>query len=787
MTAFRSGREPGRVASRVTGLIAAAALLLALPAASRAQSCAGDCNGDGAVSIDEALIAAHVALGVLSPAACPGLTAGVDRAVAAVRSSLGGCAAGAAAAPRSAGDPVRIALGVATGSAGAQVSIAATLHANGNVVAGTQNDIAFDPLAPIVSCAKEPGGKDVFVGFQPPGCTPGEDCTAVRLLVLSLTDVDPIPDGSVLYRCTVAINHTAPDGTYPLLSSAEGAATPDGEAIATEGDDGAVVVAGGAICGGDCNGDNAVTINELIHGINILLGNTSLAGCPAADFNGSASVTVDESVAATGNAHQGCATHPTGPPASGPIEIALGSVTGTAGTIVAVDATLHAFGQHVAATQNDVSFDAHTPILARTNGRPDCAPGAAIDKSATSFAFLPNGCTPEVDCTGVRALVTALDNFDVIPTGATLYTCTIAIAPAAANGGYPLLVSTARGSTPGGRPITAGWSHGLVTVVGGSSPTPTPTATPATRIVVGDAVGIAGQITTFGVGLETNQVVAATENELRVDAAAPLVFSSCAVNPAINKPASAFGFRPFSCLPGVNCSGVKALILSFSDVAPIANGSTMYFCDVLILPAAAPGDYPVDCFAPLGSTPFGEPVPAECIDGTVTVLPDGPPVAPAALILEQARLRADTSNRRANGRAALRGVVNANAPFGGLAEDIAGGGVTVALAGAGGVDLPLAWSAAQCSARSTARGPQIRCAADDAVGRRRLTLRPTRTPNLLQLTLSGARLALPGPFSAAPVEATLLTTSFRRPDAIGGCEVRRQGVTTRCRETGVVP
>ena len=67
------------------------------------------------------------------------------------------------------------------------------------------------------------------------------DCTSVKLLVLSLTDVDPIPDGSVLYTCTVAISFFAPDGTYPLDTNQEDASTPDGEAVATEGIDGAVV------------------------------------------------------------------------------------------------------------------------------------------------------------------------------------------------------------------------------------------------------------------------------------------------------------------------------------------------------------------------------------------------------------------------------------------------------------------------------------------------------------------------------------------------------------------
>ena len=221
----------------VTALFVAALCALA-PRASVAQTCAGDCNGDGQVSVDEMIVAANVVLGTLDVRACPGIASGsdgaarIDDAVAAVRGSLGQCGSARAASPRDAGTPAQIELGVVSGSAGAQVTFTATLHDMGNVVAGTQNDISFDLSTPITGCEENPAiNKGAFVGFQPPGCTLGVNCTGVRVIVLSLSDVDPIPDGSVLYSCHVAIDLTASDGTYPLVSTNEGASTPDGQFI----------------------------------------------------------------------------------------------------------------------------------------------------------------------------------------------------------------------------------------------------------------------------------------------------------------------------------------------------------------------------------------------------------------------------------------------------------------------------------------------------------------------------------------------------------------------------
>jgi DNA-binding beta-propeller fold protein YncE len=55
-----------------------------------------------------------------------------------------------------------------------------------------------------------------------------------------------------------------------------------------------VPVGAGAQGVGDCNGDGAVTVDELVVGVNIALENTPLVQCPAFDANADGAVTVDE-------------------------------------------------------------------------------------------------------------------------------------------------------------------------------------------------------------------------------------------------------------------------------------------------------------------------------------------------------------------------------------------------------------------------------------------------------------------------------------------------------------
>lgn len=61
-----------------------------------------------------------------------------------------------------------------------------------------------------------------------------------------------------------------------------------------------------AACGGDCNGDGAVAINELVLGVSIALGSAQLAGCSSLDTNGNGQVSIDELVTAVTAALSGC-------------------------------------------------------------------------------------------------------------------------------------------------------------------------------------------------------------------------------------------------------------------------------------------------------------------------------------------------------------------------------------------------------------------------------------------------------------------------------------------------
>lgn len=61
-----------------------------------------------------------------------------------------------------------------------------------------------------------------------------------------------------------------------------------------------------AACGGDCNVDGSVTVDEIVLGVNIALGGGSAADCRATDGNDDSQVTVDEIVIAVNNALAGC-------------------------------------------------------------------------------------------------------------------------------------------------------------------------------------------------------------------------------------------------------------------------------------------------------------------------------------------------------------------------------------------------------------------------------------------------------------------------------------------------
>lgn len=332
-------------------------------------------------------------------------------------------AAGASLMIAASAQAVVISLSEATGNPGETVDISASLGTEESEVAGTQNDITFGADSGIAIAARTNGRPDCAVNpeiekggtsfaFQPSGCTAGTDCTGIRALVLALDNVDPIPDGSVLYTCKVAIASSASAGEKTLSNTNTGSSDPSGGALSTTGTDGRVIVAGGA--------SDATII--------------------------------------------------------------LGSASGEAGDTVSFDVTLET-GTEVAGTQNDIAFEAPIAIASKTNGRPDCNVNPEIEKGGTSFAFQPAGCTVGETCTGVRALVLALDNVDPIPTGSVLYSCNVNIAEGAEDGTYPLTCSNPGASDPAGGALLAECTNGAIEVGVGpitDTPTATPTETPTT-------------------------------------------------------------------------------------------------------------------------------------------------------------------------------------------------------------------------------------------------------------------------------------------------------------------
>jgi hypothetical protein len=59
-------------------------------------------------------------------------------------------------------------------------------------------------------------------------------------------------------------------------------------------------------CVGDCNGNDFVSVDEILTGVNIALGNLNVSACDSFDVNGDGMVTVDEILAAVNAALNGC-------------------------------------------------------------------------------------------------------------------------------------------------------------------------------------------------------------------------------------------------------------------------------------------------------------------------------------------------------------------------------------------------------------------------------------------------------------------------------------------------
>jgi hypothetical protein len=92
--------------------------------------------------------------------------------------------------------------------------------------------------------------------------------------------------------------------------------------------------AAAAPCPGDCDGDDVVTVDEVLVCVGISLGRASLQDCPEIDVNGDGAATIDEVLMSVGAVLNGCPPAPSPTPAPSPLIIASPSPTVTPAALV---------------------------------------------------------------------------------------------------------------------------------------------------------------------------------------------------------------------------------------------------------------------------------------------------------------------------------------------------------------------------------------------------------------------------------------------------------------------
>ncbi len=154
-----------------------------------------------------------------------------------------------------------------------------------------------------------------------------------------------------------------------------------------------------AACPGDCDGDGAIGIAELVLQVRIALGDAALSECPSADANGDGVVAVNELVAAVNHALGGCPTltptpeetlSPTATATSEPTETATSTGTPATATPTRTSTT----PRTVPATRTFTRTPSLTATTTRTtspmptpSATPPASPTSTADPTSTSTSL----------------------------------------------------------------------------------------------------------------------------------------------------------------------------------------------------------------------------------------------------------------------------------------------------------------------------------------------------------------------------------------------------------------
>ncbi len=135
---------------------------------------------------------------------------------------------------------------------------------------------------------------------------PTQGAVKLRLLDPSFSGGVVIPVGSgEIAEWAFQVRADAPGGTFPITVTVNESANGP-LAVPLTASNGQLTIAGAPPCPGDCNGDGTVTVDELITGVGIALGNLPLTACPAFDQDNDGEVSVNELVDAVNAALNGC-------------------------------------------------------------------------------------------------------------------------------------------------------------------------------------------------------------------------------------------------------------------------------------------------------------------------------------------------------------------------------------------------------------------------------------------------------------------------------------------------
>jgi hypothetical protein len=139
---------------------------------------------------------------------------------------------------------------------------------------------------------------------QPMTATPSPTATvAGPSVTATATTTSTAPTGTPSQPATPSASNTpTPGATMSATSTPQATmsttATPDATATPSETTD---------VCAGDCNRNGVVTVDDLILGVNIALGNQPISRCTAADRDGNGQIAVSELITAVNRALGGCA------------------------------------------------------------------------------------------------------------------------------------------------------------------------------------------------------------------------------------------------------------------------------------------------------------------------------------------------------------------------------------------------------------------------------------------------------------------------------------------------